>query len=167
MVAGSGTPGFCKICAHPDAHVFIRGAREGGKTGKGWNSKEAQEAGRVYGLTFSRQTWYAHLDHAKTGEQRLITAAQKVREDGALTVQGIKKSSNTELLEAIRDIGSQRAINNPEEVTLDHALKAVQIMENRKDKSSDSLNILVQFVTGQPPAVVVEGTARRVPMEEA
>jgi len=161
---GNGSPGYCKICAHPDAHVFVRGAREGGKAGKGWNAKEAQDAGKVYGLSFDRATWYKHLEHAKTGEQLMIQAAEKVRREGALTVRDVKTGSG-ELLDAIIDLGAQRAMNNPEEVTLDHALKAIQIKESRKDKGSDQLNILVQFVTGNPPPVTIEGTAREVSQE--
>jgi hypothetical protein len=163
---GQGKPGFCKICAHPEAHRFILGAREGGKSGKGWNSSEAMEAGKAYGITFSRQTWYQHLEHAQTGEMRVIQAAQKVRESSALTISDIKKTSNLDVLEAIRDLGMARALQSPDEVTVDQALKAVQIMESRKDKGGDTLNILVQFTTGQPPPLVIEGEAREVPREE-
>lgn len=161
MPAGAGKTGYCKICASPDAPVFIRGAREGGKKGTGWNAAEAQEAGRLYGLSFNRQTWYAHLEHAKTGEQRLVQAAEKVLESGLVPV----KTSNKGFLEAVRDLGMAKALANPESVSIDQALKAVQIMESKKDKGGDTLAILVQFVTNQPPAIVIDGEAR--PLEAA
>lgn len=160
MAAGEGKSGFCKICAHPDAHVFIRGAREGGKKGTGWNAAEANEAAKAYGFSFNRQTWYTHVEHAKTGEMRLTQAAQQVREQGLIPV----KTNNKGFLESIRDIGMAKALANPESVSIDQALKAVQIMEAKKDKGNDTLNILVQFVTNQPPAIVIEGEAR--PLED-
>lgn len=163
---GFGKPGYCKICAHPMAHKFIQGAREGGKSGKGWNAAEAQEAGKVYGLSFNRQTWYAHLEHARTAEARVIQAAEMVRKEGALTLRDIERHNNTDVLEAIRDLGMKKALDDPEQVTLDHALKSIQILEQRKDKGGDALNVLVQFVVGQPPAVVIEGQAREVPADE-
>lgn len=161
---GASKPGYCKICAHPEAARFIKGAREGGRSGKGWNAAEAQVHGETYGLEFNRQTWYAHQKHSQTTEMRVIQTARAVQEagGGGLT---IKRSSNLELLEAIRDIGTAKALRSPDEVTIDHALKAVQIMEGKKDKGSDSLNILVSFVTGNAPAVIVEGTARDVTQE--
>lgn len=150
MVRGRGHAGFCKICAHPEAPRFVKGARDG------WNAKQAQTVGEMVGLTFNRQTWYTHLEHAKTGEQMVIQAAEQVRKSGALTVAGIRKNSNTDVLGAIRDLGMKRALEHPEDVGIDHALKAVQILEARKDRGSDQLNILVQFVTGNAPTVVVE-----------
>jgi hypothetical protein len=155
---GLGKTGYCKICAHPDAHVFIRGAREGGKKGSGWNAAEAQEAGQAYGLTFNRQTWYTHVEHAKTGEMRLSQAAEKVKAQGLIPV----RTTSQGFLESLRDIGMAKALANPENVTIEQALKAVQILESKKDKGSDTLNVLVQFVTNQPPPVVIEGIARDV-----
>lgn len=165
MPAGYGQPGYCSICAHPEAPRFILGAREGGKSGKGWNAKEAQEEAAKYGLSFSRPTWYAHQKHARTGEMALIQAAEMVRQSGALSVEDIRKSSNTEVLEAFRDLGLANALASPGRVGPKEALKAIQILEQRKDRGSDSLNILVQFITGAPPAVVIEGEARDVTQE--
>lgn len=143
-----------------EAPRFIKGAREGGKSGKGWNATEAQEAATAFGFTFARQTWYAHVKHAQSSDKRVIQAAELVRSgEKGLT---ITKRSNTDVLEAIRDIGAQRALDNPDNVSLDHSLKAIQILEGRKDRGSDALNILVQFTVGQPPAVIIEGTAREV-----
>lgn len=155
-MGSTGVPGYCSICASPNAPAYVKGARDG------WNAPQFNDYAAMNGERWDRKTWYAHKKHALTGEALLITAAEKVRRDSALTVRDIKKSSNTELLEAIRDLGMARALQNPEDVTIDHSLKAVQIMESRKDKGGDSLNILVQFTVGQPPAYVIEGEARDV-----
>lgn len=152
---GFGKVGYCKICADPQAAgPLIKAARDG------MNAKNAQELASTFGLSFNRQTWYTHLEHAKTTGQRLVQAAEKVRREGALTVRDIQKHDNTTVLEAIRDLGMARALENPEDVTIDQALKAAQILEQRKDKGGDSLNILVAFVTGTDrPTVVVERPA--------
>lgn len=155
-----GNEGHCKICAHVEAPRFIRGAREGGKSGEGWNATEAMEAGAAFGLKFSRQTWYEHQKHVRAGETAVVPV-----KSAALTASDIKRTSNEDFLGTIRDIGMQKALANPESVTVDQALKAVQIMEGKKERPNDGLNILVQFVTGQPPAVVIEGSAARVPEE--
>lgn len=165
MTPGRGKPGYCSICAHPNAAEFILGAREGGRSGNGWNAAEAQEHAAKYDFSFTRQTWYKHLEHAKTGEQQLIQAAELVRRQGALDLTDIKRSTNTEVLEAFRDLGLMNSLANPDKVGAREALKAIQILESRKDRGSDSLNILVQFVTGAPPAVVIEGEARDVSQE--
>ena len=153
-----GGQGYCKICAHPDAAPrMIVAARDG------LSSAKALEIARVYGLEFNRKTWYAHVEHAMTGTGRMMQAADKVREQGLLTMDQVKKTSNTGLLEALRDIGMAKAVLHPENVSIDHALKAVQIMEAKKDRGGDQLNILLQFVTGHAPAVIVEGVTRDVP----
>lgn len=154
---GANKAGYCKLCASPDAHVFIRGATEGGKKGSGWNAAEAIEAGKAYGLVFDRHTWYSHLKHAKDGRKALVQAAEGTRQ---LT---IARTTNQEFLETVRDIGMARALANPETISPSDALKAVQIMEGKKEKGGDALAILVSFVTNAPPAVqIIEGTARDV-----
>lgn len=156
-MAKTGVPGYCSICASPNAPAYVKGARDG------WNAAQFNDYAAMNGEKWNRQTWYEHKKHAQTGTQLLITEAEKVRRNGALTVADIKKSSNDEFLSAVRDIGMARALANPEDVTIADALKSVSIMEGRKEKTSDSLNILVAFITGQPPIHVIEGTAVEVP----
>lgn len=144
---------FCKICAHPEAPRFIKGAREGGKSGKGWNSAEAIEAGAVFGLKFTRQTWYAHVAHLDTAENRVIAAATKAARANLVPT----RTTNMQFLETIRDMGMARALADPDSISIDQALKATQILEAKKEKGQDSLAILVQFVVGAPPPVQIEG----------
>lgn len=151
--------GYCKICEHPEAHRFIKGAKEGGKSGKGWNSSEAIEAGEAYGLKFTRLTWYNHVAHLGSAEERVLEASRKAGRSSLVP----HKSTNPQFLETIRDIGMARALADPDSVTIDQALKAAAILENKKEKGQDSLAILVQFTVGAPPPVVIEGAAREVP----
>lgn len=145
--------GYCKICAHPEAWRFIEGAKKGGKSGKGWNSSEAIEAGEKYGLKFTRLTWYNHVAHLDSAEERVAKAAQAAGRAGRVPV----KTTNPQFLETIRDLGMARALADPDSVSIDQALKAAQILEAKKEKGQDSLAILVQFTVGAPPPVVIHG----------
>lgn len=51
----------------------------------------------------------------------------------------------------------QKALDEPESVSVEHALKAVGIREARKDRVNNLTLILASFVTGQKPAYVIEG----------
>jgi len=151
----------CKICSHQEAHRFIRGAREGGKSGKGWNSAEAIEAAAVYGLSLTRQTWYSHVKHLDTAENRVIEAGRRAGRASLVPL----RTTNPQFLEAIRDIAMAKAMAEPDLVSIDQGLKAVAILEGKKEKGSDSLAILVSFTIGAPPPIQVEGTARDVTEE--
>lgn len=152
-MAGGGHSGFCKLCDRPEGNKYVQGAREG------WNFKQASEVAATYGFSFARNTWFNHKRHAMTAEQRVMQAADKIP-DRALTV---RKTSNQDFLEAVRDIGMRNAQAFPGEVTLDHALKAVQIMEAKKEKPSDAMSIVVAFITNNTPAYdVIDGEAREV-----
>lgn len=171
---GYGKAGFCKICAHPDGWRFVEGVTKGGKSGKGWNAAEAAEAGARFGLSFSRLTWYNHQKHVR-GEVASPETASPVPTDGPKERVPVRKASNVEYLETIRDMALARALNNPDEVTIEQGLKATSILEGRKSQASDSINLLVQVVTGHAPAVaiakpvepalIVEGEAREVRQE--
>lgn len=149
---GQGKRGHCAICSSPLAESINQMIRDGK------NTTDIRAFVTAAGQTpWSRPTIYNHKDHALTPEKALVKA---VRQD-----LQIRKGSNQEFLEVVRDIGLARAEADPESITIDQALKATQILEGRKDKT-DSLAILVAFVTGNRPAdVVIEGEAREVTAE--
>ncbi len=149
---GSSKPGYCKLCAWEHSPELDKGIRSG------WNAAQAQEWAKKYVYAFNRQTFYSHKPHALTPEQRVVQIAKTKTQ--ALQ---IKRGSNTSFLEAVRDIGYAKAIDDPDAISIDHALKATQLLESRKDKSSDQLNILISIVTGQQPQpIIIEGTAQEV-----
>jgi hypothetical protein len=157
---GFGKVGYCKLCAWEHALELNRKIRDG--TIK--NAAQAQEFALRYGLTFNRQTFYNHKPHALGTEGAVVQAASQ-----AMKKLQVKNSSNDEFLGAIRNIGMARAIQNPEDVSIDHALKAASILEARKDKAGDQINLLVAIVTGNAPAVqitpgdtTIEGEAREI-----
>src|SRR3990167_412602 len=129
MPPGAGKAGYCTLCARPEANIYIDGAR------RGWNHPQALKVAETYDYTFSRQTWYRHRSHAETDEQKVIQRAVAVRAEGAITK--FNRTSNEGFLEAVRDIGMARAALDPDAVTIDHALKAVSILEAKKEKKTD------------------------------
>lgn len=76
----------------------------------------------------------------------------------------IKRVSHTDFLEAVVSAGAKRVEENPDDVTIDQSIRASQVLESRKDKSGDALNILVLALTGNRPLQlasdddVIEGT---------
>lgn len=154
MAAGEGKTGYCKLCAWSHAPELDRGVRQG------WNAAQAQEWAKRYGFTFNRQTYYAHKPHALSPEQRVIQAAEKKMRQTAV----IRKGSNQTFLEAVRDIGFTKAIEDPDSITIDHALKAASLLEQREKKGGDVINLLVSVSTGSynPAAVEVIGEAVEV-----
>lgn len=154
MTAGRGKSGFCSLCIHTNVDEINKKIREGLNAGQ--MSRWAKER---FGLEVHRTTWYSHKPHALSPEQRVIQAAKQQTQALA-----IKRGSNTGFLEAVRDIGLAKAIDNPEQVSIDHALKAVSILEGRKDKTGDSLNVLINIAVGQMPSYeVIEGTSKEIP----
>lgn len=149
---GQGKKGHCSICSSPLAESVNQMIKDGK------NASDIRAFVLAAGQTpWSRPTIYSHKDHVLSPEKQLVKA---VRQD-----LQIKKGSNTEFLEVVRDIGLARAVQDPESISVDQALKATQILESRKEKT-DNLAILVAFVTGNRPAgVVIEGEAREVTAE--
>lgn len=150
---GEGKTGFCKLCAWEHAPELDRGVRQG------WNAAQAQEWAKKYGYTFNRQTYYAHKPHALTPEQRIVQAAEQKKK----AVQ-IRRSSNQTFLEAVRDIGFTKAIEDPDSITIDQALKAASLLEQKERKGGDVINLLVSVSTGtyNPASVEIIGEAREV-----
>lgn len=157
---GFGKKGYCLLCSWEHVIELDRLIRQGRN-----NAECAEWAKSRFGFTWNRQTFYKHRDeHAKSPEDRVIQASQKSPGQSGLVV---RKSSNNEFLEAIRDIGLAKAVRDPEDISIDHALKAAQILETRKDRAGDQINLLVQIVTqGAPPiqvtGPVIEGEATEI-----
>lgn len=156
MVAGRYKPGFCSICAHTEV------AQINAKVREGLTAAELDRwAKERFHFSVHRTVWYRHKPHALGTEQRVMQVAEASRR-----ALDIKRGSNTGFLEAVRDIGLAKAISDPEKVSIDHALKAVSILENRKDRAGDQINLLVAIVTGQSmPNTIVEADYKEIPTE--
>lgn len=93
-------------------------------------------------FTFSRATYYTHREHITSP---LIPAAEAARRSPSIVPQ-----TNVGVLEAIRNIGAQRALEHPEEVTVDHALKAASALEARKGGTDNWVILLAKAMQETP-----------------
>lgn len=152
--SGQGKPGFCKICVFPGAQFLnARHAREG------LNAKQAAEFAKTLdpSFGFTRQTWYAHVEHIT---HPLVTAA-----DAARNAPVIVPKTNTGALEMIRDIGMKRAVEHPDEVTVDHAIKAASELNKREVGTDKVMVVLAKILSGEQPAEAIVGEWHEVPTE--
>lgn len=110
----------------------------------------------------TRQKLADHKNHITDPKETLV--------DHARRNPAIKNNvSNDEFLQAIIDIGYQKAIEDPDNINVGHALKAAQVREARKQ--ANTTNVLMLFAaasmglpTNQPE--VIEGAAwKELPME--
>jgi hypothetical protein len=87
-------------------------------------------------FSFSKPTFYDHKRHIT---HPLVTAQK-----AALANPLVIPKTNRGALEAIRDIGMQKAIQNPDIVTIDQSLKAIGIMEAGKQPVDNFIVILAK-----------------------
>lgn len=130
---------------------------------KGFSSMKARELGEQLGITFNRQTWYSHLRH--------ITHPLISYQKAALADPVLVPKTNQGVLEAIRDLGMKRAAEHPDEVTVDHAIKAATALENRRLGSDNVIVMIAKWMSTSKPedleSDTIEGRWREVPAEEA
>lgn len=134
---GYGQPGYCAVCDTKIVNEANAKLKAGNKIAFVARWAEGK------GVKLHRTTWYRHVEHMRSGRDKVVQVARTVREMDKMT-----RVTNTEFLEAVRDIGYANAQADPESVNLGHALKAVQIMESTKDKGRDVLVILARAMTG-------------------
>lgn len=141
-VVKPGGPGFCKICASsvlPQINNMLRDNA---------SSTKIIEWAKEFNLVFVRQTLYTHKEH--------ITDTKTTYVDRARKNPIIKRASNEEFLDAVRDAGFAKVANDPDSVSIGQALKAVQISVNAK-KANEGVNIiLVGVMTGKAETVIEE-----------
>lgn len=149
--------GYCKLC---------RWAHEGElneKIKQGQNAGECRRwAETKYDFRFNRQTFYNHKEHLNNPPPVAEPDGKALVPSPHGGVTQIRKTSNREFLETIRDIGYTKATLDPDSVTLEHAMKAASIIEQSKQKQTDIAIVFAQVVTGHTPDVIVEGEAREV-----
>lgn len=154
--AGRGKPGYCKVCDHPAAPFLNKRYAD---DPEGFNAAKAAELAAQLDLTFNRQTWYGHVKH--------ITHPLVTRQREAQNSPVVVPKTNAGALEAIRDIGMQRIVENPEfSVDTDQTLKALSILEGRKESTASWMLILAKAMTGELPPELIEGEWREVPSPE-
>ena len=157
--AGFGKPGYCRLCSFADLKQLDE------KLAAGWNARQITDWLQVnYKVSVTRQTIYTHRDyHAKRPEDRVVSAVEKAQRKDVMLP---RVSSNEQYLEAIRDIGYRRAVDNPDEVTIDHGLKAAQILASQKQGGGNTFILLAKVMTGGGlPEVIIEGESREIAVQ--
>lgn len=154
-MTGQGKPGFCKICVHPAAQFLNARVERDGKDV--FNAAKASAFAKELdpNLKFARQTWYAHLEHIT---HPLVTAA-----DGARSKPVIVPKTNVGGLEMIRDIGLTRAAEHPEEVTIDHGLKAMAELNKQQRGTDDVIVVFAKVMSGEISPDEIVGEWKELP----
>ena len=98
---------------------------------------------------YDRHGWYVHQKEHLTSP--LITAVEKTRRESPK----ILPKSNAEALEMVRDMGMQSAIDHPESIGVDHALRAIDVMEKKKSGPDQFWIMLSRVQAGERPEIVV------------
>jgi hypothetical protein len=136
--------GYCSLCKHPKALALNNAIA----AGKGYTvvSREMAE----YGMKFAKTTFLTHKSHITSP---LLTAAEEARKNPV-----IAPKSKRAVLEMIRDMGVQRAMEHPEEIGVNHALRAAKILQDAEGKQESVLIILAKSLMGPPPPEMIEGS---------
>jgi hypothetical protein len=129
--------GYCSLCKNPKVMLLNNAI----KAGKGYTvvMRELESEG----FSMSKVTFLKHKAHLTSP---LITAAEAARKANPV--------SNRAVLEAIRDLGMQKALDNPDDVKIDHALRAAKILQDAEGKQESVLVVLAKAVMGPPPEMI-------------
>lgn len=160
--AGAGKPGYCKLCDFADGSIQNQ---FDDRVRKGWTPRQLNDwlARQIEGwYPASKMTVYKHRTHAQHPQDRLVTAVKRTEQRA---LQTKPTSSPDEFLHSLVSVGQQRVIDSPDDVTIDHALRAAAELKKSKSQS-DGLSALVALLTQRaaPPTVitVIEGQAEEV-----
>lgn len=145
--AGYGKTGFCSICVWPGSQFLNKNRLAKGEE---FNYTKAKDLAGLMDPDYrfpNRRVWYTHTrEHLHSP---LVTAVERARREA----RDLPKT-NREGLELIRDLGLEAAINNPDLVTPDHAIKAMDVMEKKTPGPQSVLMLLAQVQAGRPPEIV-------------
>lgn len=153
--AGVGKPGYCKLCSMQDPRDQDEldrrtGLREEGKYVyspdklNAWLEERGITEANGRTLKANRQTWYSHRNHVMHPRDRIVSAvAKRTLEHGVQPSQ----VSEDEFLDSLIKIGNSKIAADPDAVTIDQALKAVQIKKNAGARK-DGHQTLVAIFTG-------------------
>lgn len=153
--AGTGKPGYCKLCSMQDPEDQDElDKRVGLKKDdqyvyspdrmNTWLAERGITDQKGSPLKANRQTWYSHRKHVMHPKDRIVSAvAKRTMEHG---VQPATVSED-QFLDSLIKIGNQKIAADPDAVTIDQALKAVQIKKNAGTKK-DAHQTLIAIFTG-------------------
>lgn len=110
---------------------------------------------REQGRPISRTSIARHLTHALDEKSQLVQG---------VSGQKIKRVTTDEYLHAVVDTAHARVEANKDEVTVDHGLRAAQVLESRKNAGHEQIRMLALVLMGNAPDTI-EGEYRELPMK--
>lgn len=144
--AGFGKVGYCVLCSFKDAGTQRQFDQ---KTGSMWTPRQLNQWLTEHDLpNYNRQTFYSHRQHVLHPKDRMVSAV--VKHERTVGTQP-QKATDEQFLDSIISAGAQKVIDNPDDVTIDHAIRAVQVKAQAKAGGKDALAVLVQFLTTITP----------------
>lgn len=142
--AGYGKQGYCKLCSIADPDLWQQYQQ---RVKAKWSPTKLNDWARATGhpsLVVAKDTLYSHRKHLEHPQDRMVSAVQKTQQ---AVVEAGPQSSPTEFLEALVSVGHKRVMENPEEVSIDHALRAAQQLSSQRSASS-GMSMLIAAITG-------------------
>lgn len=151
--AGFGRTGFCKLCQHAGAPFLAAAIVRAEAEGKPMSANDMLKYMRVLDPEFNadRHGFYKHkADHLTSP---LVTAVDQIRQSNG--VAKIMPKDNQSALTMIRDLGMHTAIEHPESIGVDHALKAITEME-KKSRGPENLWVMIsRMQSGESPELIM------------
>jgi hypothetical protein len=152
--ANYGKIGYCKFCDllnnRPDLRKPFMALVANGRYSKStreWISQRME-------MVPDRKTFYAHKDHSANGKDRLVSQVAAQRAKGVMPA----KASAEDFLDAVVALGLQRAIDDPESITIDQALKAATAQMSAKAQRGGAqvtLNIALTTPLASEPSLLL------------
>ena len=152
--AGYGHQGYCKLCSFADPKIQDEFDKRvlvySPAKLNDWMKTKVVDHKKI-----NRQTIYAHRKHVQAPEERVVQAAERRNK-----MHGTQPmtSSNGEFIDAVISLGHQNAMLDPDSVTIDQALKAVQIKNQTSKKGSAELTLIAIMTNHYKDGeIIVEG----------
>lgn len=142
---GWGHVGFCILCSLTDNKLQRQFDQ---KVAALWTPRQLNQWLTEHELpNYNRQTVYSHRQHVLHPKDRMVNAvANHARTVGTQP----QKVTDEQFLDSVVAAGAQKVLDNPDDVTIDHAIRAVQVKAQSKAAGRDAMNVLVQIFTRIP-----------------
>jgi hypothetical protein len=143
---GQGKHGYCKLCAasfEPEVNDRVK---------QGWSLarlvawiKDRHFIDDFTGkeITVTRTTMAKHKTHLLAPEDKFVSEVEKKRRQGAVIP---RQTTTDQFLQTVIDVSMGRAIQYPDDVTIDQGIKAAGILARKPDKISNLAVIFAEVV---------------------
>lgn len=131
--------GYCSVCQRGDIKKYDKAIADG------WSYNTIRE---LFPNPPAKATHAKHKAHTKVVATKPVEA----------TPLDLRPRSNKEVLEAIRDLGLRNALENPESITVNQAIRAASVLAE-KDKGQENITIIMaKLLQGPTPVLELDNT---------